>query len=266
VDHLAQYVGGLTGPSPVPERLGTPARLFGGSRPVRHFVAPVGRFQDQRDRNACNPHAHARPIENVALANGVLLQVSRADLYSGALFLDGSEGRDVGTTMAACARWLNTKGVLSEYDRPYRTDDVTRRTNPALDARRARGVRVSRLPLSVEALQDALLVTGGVPYGQVVRDNYKPDARGVLPLPDGSPLRGYHATCLEGYADDAPGGLAFLMANSWAGWGIDHPLAEADARFAHLRGKRGYCWVPAGWFRDPFTFEPALVEGVVEVE
>lgn len=265
MDHL-DLVGGLTGPSPEPAVLELAPQLFAGERPRESFVTPVGRWQNQEDRNACNPHAHVRPLENVALANGVLLQVSRADLYSGALFLDGNEGKDVGTTMGAVARWINEKGVLSEFDRPYKSDDVTRRTNPALDARRAKGVKVARLNLSIDQILDALLVTGGVPYGQEVRGNYKPDARGVLPPPDGSPLRGYHATCWEGYSLDAPGGPALLMAQSWDGWGIDHPRAETDGRFRHLRGKRGYCWMPFAWIRPGAVFEPALVTGALEVE
>lgn len=257
MEHVLGPVGGVLGPSADPLEADDSV-LFGGTHPRRFMVAPLSRRQLQEDRNSCNPHAHAYPIENKVLARGPVFQVCRADVYSGGLFLDGNEGRDVGTTMAAMGRWINEKGVLSEFERPYKSDDVTRRSKPELDARRMRGPRVSRIAVDVDALKSAIVPACGVPYGQPVRANYAPDADGRLPIPAGV-LRGYHATTLVGWDDDLD---AFLMVNWWDKWGIEHPDAQTNAVLAHLRGQRGFAWVPYAWCAAAGAmFEPAFIQG-----
>lgn len=262
--HELGPIGGVIAPSdnPLPEE--TPPLVFGGARPEEFFVTPIGRLQYQDDRNACTSHGETKPYENEARARGILFQVCRADCYSGGLFLDGNEGRDVGVTLASARRWINQKGVLSEYERPYKSDDVTRRTPAVLDSRRMKGPVYAGLALSVDAIKDALVISGGTPYGQEVRSNYVPDAQGVLPPPSGS-LQGYHDTHWVGWSDLVAGGC-FLMEQSWIRWGIDHPRASVDPRFRHLLGRRGYAWVPYGWVRPGFIFEPAWCKGSVGVE
>jgi hypothetical protein len=189
-------------------------------------------------------------------SKGRILQVCRADIYSGALFFDGSEGHDSGVSLASMGRMLK-KGVLPEYVRPYKTDDVTRRTNPALDAERMTGLDPVTLPLDVDSIKDAIFVSGGTPIGQPVRDSYKPDGRGVIPVPSGA-LRGYHCTEWEGWDDD----FGFLNRESWINFGIDHPMATAgDPKFRHLVGKRGFTWRPFAWVAKDFIFEPNYIKG-----
>lgn len=270
-DGLSEYlhlVGGVV-PGASSLSLVEPPRLFGGERPTRFFVCPLTRPQDQQDRNSCNPHAHVRPIESVGLAVGITFQISLADLYSGALYFDGNEGKDVGTTMSAVGRWINEMGLLSSFDRPYKTDNVTVRTPARFDRLRAKGPKVEEIAVEVEAIQDALLISGGVPYGHEVRENYKPNANGVLPVPAGK-LNGYHATTFEGWDNEivTDSGLgAFLMAQHWGKlWGIDHPRAADDARFSRLAGQKSYCWFPYAYVRKPkAVFSPHLVRGKLEV-
>lgn len=256
-DHIT-LIGGVL---PSSEPLDLIEKAFGADEPLepRYFVTPVSRFQNQEDRNSCNPHAHARPIEAALLANGIVFQVCRADLYSGALLLDGNPGRDVGVTMASVGRWLNTRGVISEFERPYKTDDVTRVSPASLDSSRMRGLSVGRVQIQVRDMKEAIKAYCGLPYGHVVSENYyRPRPDGIIDPPSGRFL-GYHATTLEGWDDRLE---AFLCAEHWTGIGIDHPAAATDARFAHLRGKRGYTWKPYSWASVEFIFEPQVVRGV----
>ena len=260
--HERGPVGGILKPSDNPIGIETAPVLFSGVRPAHFFVTPLTRNQYQEDKNSCTAHGETRWIENVARGMGARFQVCRADVYSGGLYLDGSEGRDVGVTLGSVRRFIGA-GVLSEWERPYKSDDVTRRSDARLDLRRVRGFAIAGLPKDVDAIKDALLVSGGVPFGQEVRTNYAPDGQGVVRPPAGT-LDGYHDTALEGWDDDYAGGC-FLMANSWARWGVDHVLADVDARFAHLRGKRGFCWMPYEWINNDGFFEPAYGKGAPEV-
>ncbi len=255
-------VGGVLGPS-ADQTLGIPPpALFGaGERPTRYFTSPVGRRHDQADKNSCVAHGFSKPIENALLARGVMAQVCRADLYSGALFLDGNEGRDVGVSLGSMAGWIGVKGVLSEYERPYKSDDVTRRSSLALDSRRARGITLERISVNLDYIKDALLTSGGVAFGHEVRANYTPDDRGIVPPPAGT-IQGYHCTYLCGW-DDA---IGLVMEQSWKNWGVSHPLADTDSRFAHLSGKRGFCWLPYGWITSGGMFDPHYARGTLEVE
>lgn len=252
---------GLSGPSAAPDPIVTPPLVFGGARPDFFNVTPVSRFQQQGSHNACVWHGCTAPMESEALARGVMLQVCRSDGYSGALYLDGHEGQDVGVSISAMCHFIREKGVVSEWERPWGTDDPTIRSKPSLDSRRVKGVDPAQLALDVGKIQDAILISGGVGYGQEVRSNYDSlDAQGVIPLPAGA-LRGYHFTCFEGWK---PG--LFLMRQSWLNWGVDHPLAAIDPRFKHLIGKRGYAWVPMEWVKPGIMFEPTWFRGSLEVE
>lgn len=260
MQHEMGPIGGIVGPSATPLDIETPPVLFGGDRPKRFFVSPTTSFQQQEDRNSCCAHGFSAPVESVIRAKGRILQVCRADLYSGALFLDGSEGRDVGVTISAMGRHITQKGVLPEYVRPYKTDDVTRRTNTVHDKDRMKGVVAVGLALSVDAILDAILVSGGVPFGQPVRSNYKPDSKGIIAPPSGT-LGGYHCTEVEGW-DDETGML--LNRESWLNFGIDHPMAADDPKFFHLRGKRGFTWRPYEWVKKDSIFEPVWLKGTLE--
>lgn len=260
--HELGPVGGVLGPS-ADQSLGTPPpALFGaGERPKRYFVTPVGKLQNQEDKNSCVAHGFSKPLENALLARGVVAQICRADLYSGALYLDGHSGRDVGVSLGSMARWITERGVLSEWERPYKSDNVTLLTSPALDSHRARGVSLERIALSVDTIKDALLISAGVAQGHEVRANYEPNEIGIVPTPSGT-LNGYHCTYLCGWDDD----LGFLMEQSWRSWGIDHPMSGTDSRFSQLTGKRGYCWLPYGWITSGGMFDPHYARGQLEVE
>ena len=255
--HQDGPVGGLIGPSDNPLDIEGAPTLYGGPPPEEFYVTPVTTFQQQSDKNACVAHGASAPLESECRGRAIIAQVCRADIYSGALYLDNHAGRDVGVTIASMGRWITQKGCLSEFERPYGSDDVTIKTPSAFDEFRAKGVKAVGVPLVLPEIQIALMGSGGVFYGHEVRSNYTPDGGGVLPPPAGT-MRGYHCTCWEGWR---PG--AFLMRQSWLNWGIDHPLASVDSRFKHLLGKRGYCWTPFEWLAT--VFEPTYFQGGLDV-
>ncbi len=268
MEHVIGPVNGVV-KSAFPVGLMDPPVLVGGDLD-EYFVTPLTRFQDQEDKNSCVWHGFFFSVESQLRGEGIVFQGCIADGYSGALFLDGNEGKDVGVQISSMCTWVKNKGVLSSFERPYKfkkpdgtIDDVTRRSPLSVDARRMFGLNPVRILVDVQKIKTVIQITGGVPHGHEVRANHVPDANGTIPIPDTTkPLRGLHLTALVGWHKDR----GFLCAESWKNYGIDHPRCEFDSKFAHLKGKRGFTWRPFAWIAPSRVFEPVWIQGRLDIK
>jgi len=149
------------------------------------------------------------------------------------LLCDGSGGSCKGGWEYEALRYLQTTGVVSEAELPYRAAD-TSPDWPLAPGWEDRVFRITGytnwLPAATAQLKVALQIHGPlVSAMNTGEDWYWPFGTGAGPAPDGDtvgvmePLGGInHAVAVVGYQDDAelPEGGYWIVKNSWgSGWG-----------------------------------------------
>ena len=246
--------------------------LIGGVRPSRHAAAhpplalatapkwsgasrsayPIlSRPQRQSHAGSCGAQAAARALEADALSRtGAVFQVCRMDVYYGARWLRGEEAQDSGVVMEDLWRWLREYGTVSEVLRPYDPALVTTWRPPETWAaeRRMLTADVLPMPVVVDSILAELERGRCVPFASHVYRQMEAEAAttGVEIGPDGGGSLGGHARVFCGFdldRDVSPYGRgALLLANSWQAWGLPHPLAATDVRFAGQ--VESFSWLP----------------------
>lgn len=217
-----------------------------GELPHRAFALLSGP-QYQANASSCLPHAMAGALESEARARvGAAIQINRMDLYFGARWLEGNgaETRDGGSFPDKAAEWLRVHGTVGEALKRYDPSEVKSWRPPAAwaDDRRLLTADVQPMQRSVEQIRAEVAADRPVVVCHHVYRQMTDEAR-TTGIERGSynPANslGGHARCIVGY-DDTEG--AFLIWNWWRGWGIAHPEAATDSRFADFRDS--FSWVP----------------------
>jgi hypothetical protein len=137
------------------------------------------------------------------------------------LFLNYNQSHD---HVPSCVDGLRIYGVCSEEMWPYSKDPTSKPSISCYEQARSHRMIGRWLDCNVESLCNCL--DNGLPFifGFNIYHNFKPNAQGLIPMPEGDP-KGRHAMCCVGYSHRLQ---AFLCRNSW---GIEF-------------GVRGYCYMP----------------------
>ena len=231
-----------------------------GAIPAAALVAIGGR-QYQADAGSCTAHGYSAAVES--WANKVVkadLQLCRQDIYFMSRLMEGNgaERIDGGSYPSMVRTALSTRGTVTEARKPYAPHDVTTWRRPGeweADARLL-ACRFDRIPGDVEAMFPFL--ADGTPV--VVCHAVYPSMVN-LPLggveDDHGTRMGGHCRLIVGYdlvREDV------LVMNSWRGWGLKHPEAEMDARFAGYTDS--FSWVPFAVVNNPKWLDDAAVLAV----
>lgn len=224
-----------------------------GELPRRAF-ATLSSPQYQASASSCLPHAVAGALESEAKARvGADIQINRMDVYFGARWLEGNgaETRDNGSFPDKAAEWLRAYGTVGEVLKRYSPTEVKTWRPPAEWANDRRLLTADIQPMlrSVDQICAEVAADRPVLICHHVYRQMTEEARttGIErgPYSPANSLGG-HARCIVGY-DDVAG--AFLVWNWWKGWGIAHPEAATDSRFAAFRDS--FSWVPYAMAVDP---------------
>lgn len=224
----------------------------------RRFFAVLGGKQYQDDAGSCTAHGYPKVVESWAKKIGADFQVCRQDAYFGARFLEGNgaERRDGGAYPSYVRRWYREHGTVGEERKKYRPADVTTWRPPAdwKDDRALLSHGYDPIPRTADA---ALFEMGsnGLPTAicHLVTDSInRVTAEGLERFVDG-PVLGGHCRAAVGYDLDLFIGGAvtpsILVANSWRGFGIPHPLFATDSRFDDEPDS--FSWMPLASFENP---------------
>lgn len=210
----------------------------------------LARPQHQLSAGSCLAHGEDLLLASEVLGRtGAVLQLCRLDLYYGARWLVGDEARDVGAYPDRMAQWVRTYGTVSEVRKAYDPGVVTTWRPPAEWAaeRRLLTAEMADVPRDVDQLKVELAAGRGILLCHNV-DAQLVDEAGRTGVERGmtGPSLGGHARVVAGY-DNARG--AFLVANSWKGWGVPHPMAHTQRAFSAWT--HGCSWVPYKVMVDP---------------
>lgn len=261
-DHL---VGGVRFDPPADAAF-PPASIFGAGLfhaglPRKAFPV-LGGKQYQADAGSCTAHGYSKPIESWAKRQGADFQVCRQDLYRGARWIEGNgaENFDGGAFPSKVREWLRGYGMVSEARKPYNAHDVTTWKPPAEWAK-DRALLVcgfDPLPLSASAILFEVGSNGNpVAICHKVTDSiFNVGVSGTEVFVDG-PTLGGHCRAVVGYdLDRLVGGEGCaLIANSWKGWGVAHPLFGMDSRFDNEPDS--YSWMPLSSLENPAFLQNA---------
>lgn len=199
---------------------------------------------DQGERGSCVACASTwtvKAYEEITQGDYPPAGLSASFLYSMCKKIDGMPLEE-GTTPRAALTVLKNNGVCSEEIMPYQllTDLPAPHTpeipEPALSAAQAFKIQSYASLCSygdrdrsqvLPAIRQALQQQGPVLMALMVSENFIPDERGLLPLPQGIP-QGGHAVGIVG---DLPEQEVLILRNSWgSSW-----------------GQEGYAYLPYGW-------------------
>lgn len=211
--------------------------------PRQHYV--LSRVPaNQGKQGSCVAHALTHAAETELLVRqGIHTDLSRAFLYQEARAMRGWRDKDTGCFVREAVQVLAEQGTCSENVMPYVSGDY--RTRPSKKAyaegQRNRAAEFHLVP-SADLAVGALAADHAVVVAFTVYSNFS-EARttGKWPTPSG-PVLGGHSVALMGYDLD---GQRLLACNWWQDrgpWGMPHPLAGTDERFAEHR--TGYWWIP----------------------
>lgn len=159
--------------------------------------------------------------------------------YDGRVALNPSwANQDTGTTNRTVIKNLVTLGACPEPDWPYDEDKVFVEP-PALCYELAldhQAVEYLTIPTDINLLRTCLDEGYPFVFAMTLYENFRPDARGLIPMPAGSEIGG-HAMVGIGYFDEAK---TFLIRNSWGDrWGVKgHCLITYD----HMRALGRDIW------------------------
>lgn len=217
-----------------------------GDLPGRAFCT-LSSPQHQANASSCLPHAMAGALESESKARvGAAVQVNRMDLYFGARWLEGNgaETRDNGSFPDKAAEWLRSYGTVGEVLKRYNPAEVKTWRPPAAwaDDRRLLTADIQPMQRSVDQIRSEVAADRPVVVCHHVYQQMTDEARTTgIERGSYSPANslGGHARCIVGYDDTA--GM-FLIWNWWKGWGIAHPEAATDTRFAAFRDS--FSWAP----------------------
>ena len=214
-----------------------------GALPASAFCT-LSNPQYQSSASSCLAHAVELVLaSDVKARTGAHIAVCRLDIYYGARVLAGDWPRDVGSYPHLAEQWLRERGTLPEILAPYDPSLVTTwKPKPEWAADRAAWTAtLERLPADVEQIKAEIAKDRGVVLCHNV-DRQMVSEAGTTGAERGmtGPSLGGHARAVMGY-DDARG--AFLVVNSWKGWGIPHPADPA--------WRDSISWVPYGVMVNP---------------
>lgn len=213
--------------------------------------------QYQAAASSCLPHAVEFVLaSDVKARTGAHIAACRLDIYYGARVLANDWPNDVGSYPHLAQQWLAEHGTLPEILAPYDWSIVKTwkpKTEWAAD-RAAWTARLERMPASVSQIKAEIAANKGV---IVCHQVFQQMTEGTgVEIGVSGPSLGGHARAVMGY-DDARG--AFLVINSWRGWGIAHPI---DPMW-----QDSISWVPYPVMIDPdWSFDFRRIAKGLEVE
>lgn len=226
---------------------------FGGdvdSLPDRVLLR-VGGKQYQADAGSCIAHGYGAVGESFAAEIGAALQLCRQDIYFGARYVEGNgaEKRDGGAFPSRARQWLRDYGTVTEARKPYKASDVTTWRPPADWAadRLLLAMTFEPIPLTAEAIMwEVGHSRGAVAICHLVYPTlFRLNVGGIEGGATGA-MTGGHCRAVVGYdktmATNGYGVGAFLVLNSWQGWGLPHPSQP---------GVDSLSWVPFSVMTDP---------------
>ncbi len=253
---------GLT--DPAHPRLALGWGKFSGT--VRQAYPLLARPQYQAAAGSCGAHDLSFVLESDARHRaGAITQVCRMDVYRGARWLEGggSEHVDAGIVMENGYRWLREYGTLSEARKAYNPAEVTTwAPDPSWAADRALWTAdFQPLPIAVDPILAELEAGRCVSFSHLVYGQMESQAAttGVETGPDGGVVYGGHARCFCGFdldwSSSGFGTGALLLRNWWKNWGVRHPLAPTDNRYAGMTDS--FSWLPFSVINAPKFIEDA---------
>jgi hypothetical protein len=194
----------------------------------------LGNVRDQNGRGQCASSAAVSGLEAARILAGEPADyLSAGDLYSRV-----NGGRDRGSMLEDNLFELVERGVASTKLVPYVWDGRQHQTAAVVAERRRYRVVQAYLCPTVDHALSAVNLGFTVEVGLMWRDNFQPDADGVIPYP-GRGSGGGHAVLCYGCEPDPnrPGKWLLLIRNSWGvGWGLGGnckiPEDHFDARIS----------------------------------
>lgn len=234
--------------------------------PRAFFVGPYSFLQYQLSAGSCVAHGTILCVESdVRGEQGADWQICRLDVYRGARLYRGWENEDSGCLASDAVRWIEEEGLASESHWPYDPTKVVNVPPPPLvvATRPFSKGKWTRLYPDPEQIMSHMwhrkkMVNMTFAVGGAYTRTRMPG--GVMEPFD--VVDGWHDEAWVGWDLDHPAGPVLWKAGSWEGHGVDHPAAETDARFAHLRGRRGFTAVRFPMLSDPSRF--GEVHGLVQ--
>lgn len=155
--------------------------------------------------------------------------------YFNTRVLHGTVDEDSGASIRNTFKALAKVGYCRSAIWPYKVSEFRKQPpKVAYDDAAPRKIKVYASVVQHQvAICDAIAAGDPVVFGFTVYDNFKPNAKGEIPMPrKGDRAQGGHAIVLVGYDDSRK---AFLIRNSWGtGWGL-----------------KGYAWMPYGYVLNP---------------
>jgi hypothetical protein len=261
VSHL-HLVGGVKFDPPADPAFPPVAWLYAQplteTQPRSKFLV-LGGMQYQSSAGSCTAHGYSTVPESYAAGIGADLNLCRQDMYFGARWLEGNgaERIDGGAYPSKVREWLRDYGTVTESRQPYDPRIVTTWRPPAEWAadRHLLSMVFEPMPLQVGPLLHEIGVNElPIAFCHAVTsaiDRVGPD--GTEHTDNGEVLGG-HCRAVVGYDMDRGGG-AFLIRNSWKGWGVRHPLAATDSRFAAQVDS--FSWISFNEFVSPAFLQSA---------
>lgn len=231
----------------------------------RKMFPLLGGPQFQKRAGSCLPHGYAACVESWAAnqPEPIDLQISIMDWYFGARWLAGDAGRDVGSYPTRGRQWSDQYGLLTAARAPY-DDGAVNTWRPksewAADRLMLRSV-FEPVPLMSDAFLAELAKLGTLPVCHKVVGSINSVSRttGYETFVDDGKNYGGHCRLLCGYDLDLqiPGyqAGAGLLFNWWENFGIAHPMASSDSRFAEYH--TSFSWVPLQTLENKSFFQDA---------
>lgn len=225
--------------------------------PESHYLTVGGR-QYQADAGSCVAHGYSAVVESFAAERGAGLQLCRQDIYFGARWVEhnGAETRDGGAFPSKAREWLANYGTVTEARKPYKASDVTTWRPPAEWApdRKLLSVGFAAVSRTAEHLMTEVADGKAVAVCHSVYPSLFHLGVGGIEGGVSGPSQGGHCRAIVGYdrtkATNGFGPGAFLVLNSWQGWGIQHPTQA---------GIDSLSWVPFSVMADPKWLNDAAV-------
>lgn len=219
----------------------------------------VGGRQYQADAGSCVAHGYSAAVESYAAEAGMGLQLCRQDIYFGARWVEhnGAETRDGGAFPSKAREWLANYGTVTEARKPYKAPDVTTWRPPVDWAADRKLLSVGFVAVSRTA-EHLMTEVADRNRAVVICHSVYPGLfhLGVGGIESGvsGGSQGGHCRAIVGYdrtkATNGFGTGAFLVLNSWQGWGIQHPKQA---------GIDSLSWVPFSVMNDPKWLNDAAV-------
>ncbi len=230
------------------------------------FFCTIGGRQYQADAGSCTAHGYSAPVEGRAALMGADLQLCRMDIYRGSRWIEGNgaERVDGGAFPSRVRAWLSQYGTVTEARKAYNPAEVTTWAPPAEWAADRALLAPVYAPM-VNSWQD---IVAELSNGNQVPICHAVD-RTLMNLPADGVERGMTGPSIGGHCRSAVGydlvKGAVLVLNSWKGWGLRHPEADTDSRFAGYNDS--FSWVPFTVLNDPaWLNDTARLVKMVEVK